>query len=155
MADNGNNNGHLNGYAPGATFGPEADELDEEEKIAYMRLSGEEEKDGSVVSMGASVMGVLARTINFPSSDLNAALALGDIENYDERDDLIAAIQERKLVGASMEPIMVYLAASMGTSKKGRLNNRVAQFYATMSHQRNMPTARPQNGKGSRTPLSD
>jgi hypothetical protein len=143
----------ISGNGNGRT-GP-LDVLDEEEKSAYIALKDRQREDTSIATMGKVAQGVINTTLSF-SDDLNQALMLGDIESYEERDDLIGAIRECRLTGCSVDSIRTYLAASCGTNKRGRWNNRVAQAYDAISHTKFTTNQRSPSGKGSsRGSISD
>lgn len=140
-----------NGHTPGSGID---NVLDTEEVKAYQELKARQREDSSIAQMGKVAMGVIASTLNF-SEDINQALMLSDIESYEERDDLISAIEECRLCGIKMDSIKTYLAASCGTNKRGIWNNRVAQALDAVSHTKFTTNQKVTSGKSSRGNISD
>ena len=146
----GGNNGNGNGNGHGSAN----DTLEGEEITAYMNLTKQNREDMPLIAtMGKAQSGVLVSMLNFPD-EINSALMISDIESLDARDDIVSAITERLLVGASLSAIKTYLAATCGTNKKGRWNNRVSLVGDTMSHQK-ITTNTPRPSRSSRNSISD
>lgn len=140
----------------GNGHGTPSDMLDADEIKAYMDLKDRQRGDSSIAEMGKVAQGVIASTLSFPDHNINQQLLLSDIESYEERDDVLAAIREHTQCGVSLMDIEAYLAASSATHKRVRLNNRVNAALSAINHTTFTTNVRPASGRGSnRNSISD
>ncbi len=109
-----------------------ADEvLEGVEKQAAIDLLARKRGDSSIATMARQQLGVIQRTLQPPEGESEqserVALLLADMLDDDEALDMVAAIEERKLVGISLAPLINLMLARCAVNRKGAHTNRVAQ----------------------------
>lgn len=146
-----------NGHEPNMAETVADDLLTSAEQVKYHELlSSQKEERPNIATMGTQQLGVILRTLTPPDGNVDdqikQALVLSELIDDDEVLDVVAAIQERKLCGVPLDPIIHWLLGRVAVSRKGPRANRVNLAYEALGKvtiHSNVGRSQPKNDRAS------